>query len=388
MDRRTFVRGMCLGGAATFALPAVRFAQVPGSSKLVFVLLRGGFDGLAAVVPVDDPGYAALRGSMAFSASDVVRVDAGFGLAPGLAPLRALWDDGQLVALHAMAIPYRTRSHFDGQAILETGLDGPNGASDGWLNRLLQVMEGQRSGIAIAAGMPRSLTGSHQVATWSPARLGIVEGAYVDRLSVLYRHDPDLHGTFEAALQMKETAPDMDPAMGGRAARGQPSAIMSAAAKILTQPGGPNVAALEFSGWDTHANQGMGGGQLDRLLGQLSAGLLTFRTEMGTDWANTTVVAMTEFGRTAKPNGTGGTDHGTAGAGFVIGPNVRKSAVVTDWPGLSERALYEGRDLRPTLDTRTVLKGVVAGVFDLTSGQADRVFPGTQGVRGLVELMR
>jgi uncharacterized protein (DUF1501 family) len=388
VDRRTFLRGLCLGGVATFALPTVRFAQVPGSSKLVFVLLRGGFDGLAAVVPVDDPGYTALRGAMAFNVADLVRIEPGFGLAPGLAPLKALWDDGQLVALHAMAIPYRTRSHFDGQAILETGLDRPDGASDGWLNRLLQVMEGRRSGIAVAAGMPRSLMGPHEVTTWSPARLGIVEGAYVDRLSLLYRRDPDLHGSFEAALQMQEIAPDMDMAMGGRASRGQPSAIMSAAARLLRQPDGPNVAALEFSGWDTHANQGLVGGQLDRLLAQLSAGLLTLRTEMGTEWANTTVVVMTEFGRTARPNGTLGTDHGTAGAGFVIGPNVAKSAVVADWPGLSERALYEGRDLRPTLDTRTVLKGVVGGVFDLTSGQADRVFPGTAGMRGMVELMR
>jgi uncharacterized protein (DUF1501 family) len=131
----------------------------------------------------------------------------------------------------------------------------------------------------------------------------------------------------------------------------------------------------------------MAGGQLDRLLDQLAEGLLTFRAEMGTEWASTTVVVMTEFGRTARPNGTGGTDHGTAGAGFVIGPNVARSAVISDWPGLSQRALYEERDLRPTLDTRSVLKGVVAGVFDLSVAQADRVFPGSEGVRGMYELM-
>jgi len=168
MDRKTFIRGMCYGGIATFALPMVRFAQVPGRGKMVFVLLRGGFDGLAALVPIGDPDYANIRGGMAFRASDIVTLSDEFGLAPGLAPLRQLWDDEELVALHAMAIPYRTRSHFDGQAILETGLARPDGASDGWLNRLLQIMDGERSGIAVAAGMPRSLSGEHSVTTWSP----------------------------------------------------------------------------------------------------------------------------------------------------------------------------------------------------------------------------
>lgn len=386
MDRKTFIRGMCYGGIATFTLPMVRFAQVPGRGKMVFVLLRGGFDGLAALVPIGDPDYANVRGHMAFGASDLVKIGDEFGLAPGLAPLRALWDDQELVALHAMAIPYRTRSHFDGQAILETGLDRPDGASDGWLNRLLQIMDGERSGIAVAAGMPRSLSGEHQVTSWSPAELGAVDDAYVERLSLLYRSDPDLHERFEAALQMKDLAPDMG-GTPGRGPRGQMAPIMSAAAKFLREPGGPNVAALEFSGWDTHANQGLIGGRLDRLLGELARGVLTFREEMGDEWASTTVVIMTEFGRTARPNGTRGTDHGTAGAGFVIGPNVARSAVISDWPGLAERSLFESRDLRPTLDTRSVLKGVIAGVFDLTASQADRVFPGSESTRGLYELM-
>jgi uncharacterized protein (DUF1501 family) len=390
MNRRSFIRGMCYGGVATFALPTVRFAQVPGRGKLVFVLLRGGFDGLAAIVPIGDPDYGRLRGRMAYAPSDVTPIGEGFGLAPGLAPLRSFWNDEQLVALHAMAIPYRTRSHFDGQAILETGLARPDGSSDGWLNRLLQIMDGERSGIAVAAGMPRSLDGPYPVTSWSPAKLGVVEDDYVERLALLYRSDPELHGRFEAALQMKEIAPEMEEGMGGgrgRRGAGRVAPIMTAAARFLREPNGPNVAALEFSGWDTHANQGMKGGQLDRLLEQLSEGLVTFREEMGPAWADTTVVVMTEFGRTARPNGTEGTDHGTAGAGFVLGPNIRRSAVVSDWPGLADRSLYDRRDLRPTLDTRSVLKGVVAGVFDLTAGQADRIFPGSAGARGMYELM-
>jgi uncharacterized protein (DUF1501 family) len=162
---------------------------------------------------------------------------------------------------------------------------------------------------------------------------------------------------------------------------------MQAAARILRQEQGPNIAAMEFSGWDTHANQGLAGGALDRLLGQLAEGLVAFRTEMGGAWQTTTVVVMTEFGRTARPNGTRGTDHGTAGAGFVLGPALSRSQVFADWPGLAPSALYEGRDLRPTIDTRAVLKAVVAGTFDLSSAQLDRVFPNSSGVRPLATLI-
>ncbi|MGH7477190.1 MAG: DUF1501 domain-containing protein [Longimicrobiales bacterium] len=387
MERRKFLETMCYGGIATFGLPTVRFAHVRQSGRLVFVLLRGGFDGLAAVVPHGDPGYRTLRGSLAFAAGDLVMLNDAFSLAPGLAPLHEFWTRDELVALHAIAIPYRTRSHFDGQAILETGLDRPVGASDGWLNRLLQIMPGDRSGIAIAAGMPRSMTGSFPIQTWSPTQLGAVDDTYLERLAVLYRADGTLHGRFESALQQQDAVGEEPMARGG-ARRAGITPLMQAAARILRQPTGPNVAAMEFSGWDTHANQGLVGGPLDRLLGQLAAGLVTFRAEMGDAWSDTTVVVMTEFGRTARPNGTRGTDHGTAGAGFILGPRLARSAVVADWPGLQPSALYEGRDLRPTLDTRAALKGVIAGTFDLTAAQADRVFPDSAGVRGAYELMR
>lgn len=387
MDRRDFLRNMCWGGVATFGFPTVSFAQVRQPGRLVFVLLRGGFDGLAAVVPHGDPAYSALRGPLAFDAADLVMLDDVFGLAPGLAALRPFHDDGELVVLHAMAIPYRTRSHFDGQAILETGLDRPVGASDGWLNRLLQIMQGDRSGIAIASGMPRSMTGSHPVQTWSPAQLGVVSDEYLERLAVLYRADGALHGRFEAALQQQDAVGEESMA-GGGARRGGITPLMRAAARILRQDTGPNVAAVEFSGWDTHANQGTAGGALDRLLTQLAEGLVAFRSEMEASWSSTTVVVMTEFGRTARPNGTRGTDHGTAGAGFVIGPRIARSAILSDWPGLAAGALYEGRDLKPTLDTRAVLKGVIAGTFDLNANQADRVFPGSASVAGLYGMMR
>jgi len=387
MDRRSFMRQMCLGGIATFALPGVTFAQVKQDGRFVFVLLRGGFDGLAAVVPIGDDSYARLRSGFAFEESELFALNELFGLAPGLSPLRDLWQANELVTLHAMAIPYRTRSHFDGQAILETGIDRPVGSSDGWLNRLLQVMEGKRSGIAIAAGMPRSLTGSYEVQTWSPTQLGVVDDAYLQRLGALYRNDKALYGRFEAAVQQQDTVGE-EPMARGNARRGGVTSIMQAAAKILRQDGGPNIAAMEFSGWDTHANQGLAGGPLDRLLGQLAEGLMAFRADMGPAWNNTTVVVMTEFGRTARANGTRGTDHGTAGAGLVIGPRVAKSAAYADWPGLSDSALFEGRDLKPTLDVRAVLKGAVAGAFDLSRPQLDRVFPNSPDVRAIYDLMR
>jgi len=390
MDRRDFVRttGMCFGGLATFGFPVVRFADVPQPGRLVFVLLRGGFDGLAAVVPLFDPAWADLRRELAAEPSELLDLADGFALTPGLAPLCDFWDRDELLVLHAMAIPYRTRSHFDGQAVLETGLDGPDGAADGWLNRLLGILEGERSGIAIAAGMPRSLSGTEPVSTWSPTELGVVEDAYLDRLELLYRRDPSLHDRFEAALaQLEIVEKTSDMARPAGRGRGDVAGLFRAAARLLRPETGPNVAAMEFSGWDTHANQGVVGGPLDRLLGRLAGGLSAFREEMADGWQNTTVVVMTEFGRTARPNGTRGTDHGTAGAGFVLGPNVARSRVVTDWPGLRDRQLYEGRDLAATLDTRAVLKGVVAGTFDLTPAQADRVFPGSGGVRGLWEVM-
>ena len=377
MDRRRFIVGMCAGGLATMTAPLLSLAQVPGKSRLVFVLLRGGLDGLAAVVPFGDKNYAALRGRMAFEKKELVPLQDGFGLAPGLQPWQALWKENELVAVQALAIPYRTRSHFDGQAVLETGLGEPRGSSDGWMNRLLQVMAGERSGIAVAAGLPRSLSGSFPVTTWSPARLGAVEDSYIDRLHLLYRQDSRLLDRFEAALQLSDKG--MTAGMGGgRRARMEP--IMRAAARFLRDPGGPNVAAVEFSGWDTHTNQGMAGGPLDRLLGQLAQGVLAFKDESREAWKDTILVIMTEFGRTARPNGGAGTDHGTAGAAFVIGPKVARSRVITDWPGLGNKQLYENRDLRPSLDTRALLKGALAGCFDLTSSQLNRIFPGSDSV--------
>jgi uncharacterized protein (DUF1501 family) len=240
--------------------------------------------------------------------------------------------------------------------------------------------------MAIAAGMPLSLSGAYQIDSWSPTQLGAVDDLFLERLARLYRADRALSGRFEAALQQKDLVGE-EARAGGTARRGNIVSIFQAAARILRADGGPNVAAVEFSGWDTHANQGTAGGALDRLLGQLGEGLVALRSGMEQAWPGTTVVVMTEFGRTARPNGTRGTDHGTAGAGFVLGSRLLRSRVVADWPGLSDAALFEGRDLRPTLDTRAVLKAALGATFDLTTSQLDRVFPGATAVDPVAGLL-
>ncbi len=386
MNRRTFVRNMCLGGIATFGCPVVNFAQTKHGGRFVFVLLRGGFDGLAAVVPYGDPSYRSLRGAFAFEEAELAELTDTFGLAPGLAPLRELWQKNELVALHAMAIPYRTRSHFDGQAILETGIDKPVGSSDGWLNRLLQVMPGQRSGIAIASGMPRSLTGPYDVQTWSPTQLGAVNDAYLDRLSTLYRTDKVLYGRFEAAMQQQDLVGE-EPMAGGGARRGGITPLMQAAAKILRQDGGPNIAAVEFSGWDTHANQGLAGGALDRLLGQLAEGLMAFRTDMGPAWSNDDGCgddrvrqnrASERHARHRSRDGRRGFHHRTQG-GAVGGPfrlaRPRRS-----------RALRRPRSQAHARYARRAEGGDRGDVRSHTSPGRPRV-PGSGAVRGAYELM-
>jgi len=345
MNRRTFLDMMCVGGLAPFR-PRTIFARAQHPGRLLFVLLRGGLDGLAAVVPYGDPVYRATRGSLAYDARNLVPLSPLFGLSPGLAALRELWDRDELVVLHAMAIPYRTRSHFEAQAVLESGTVYPATPADGWVNRLVQVMSGKRSGIAIASGMLQSLSCG-----------------------------PDVQG-------LSSIRPDID--HGNRTTI---APMMRAVARIMCADDGPVVAAMEFGGWDTHANQGTEGGPLDRRLRQLADGLLALRSAMGPAWKNTTVVVMTEFGRTVRSNGARGTDHGTAGAGFLLGPTLARSAVHADWPGLKRQTLFEDRDVRPTLDTRAVLKTALAGTFDLTRAQLDSVFPGSTTVRACTHLM-
>lgn len=385
LNRRSFLGAACAGGLATTFAPSLSFAQASTDRRFVFVLLRGAMDGLHSVVPVGDPAYRDARGSLAYEPNDLTRLDGLFGLAPGLSPLAASYRSGELLPVQGLAIPYRTRSHFDAQSILETGLDQPVGSASGWLNRTLEVLGGTSSqGIAVGGPLPLSMQGRIPVATWAPSALRSGNEAFIDDLSQLYNLDPVLADPFTAALTLQEQAMAL---AGGSSKRGlaQFEQLFAATGRFLNAPDGARIAALEFSGWDTHARQGLANGTLDRRLNALATGLLALKAEFSADaWSKTVVVVATEFGRTVATNGSGGTDHGTGGAALLFGGAVRGRRVLADWPGLATRQLYEGRDLRPTLDTRQMLKGVLAAQFDLRAAELDRlVFPDSQSIPAL-----
>ena len=388
--RRKFIETACWSGVASTVLPTVSFANAPTDNRLVFVLLRGAMDGLHAVVPVGDPAYAATRGKLAYKRSDLSMIDGTFGLAPGLSELMPDMKAGELLAIQGVAIPYRTRSHFDAQSILETGMDKPVGSASGWLNRTMAALGGQTGlGIAVGGGLPQSLHGDVSVSTWAPGRGQAGTENFADVLAQLYQNDRDLNDPYMAAQMLQEQAMEMDMDTRGRQGAAQVNQLFSTTAKFLSAPDGPRIAAMEFSGWDTHANQGLKGGTLDRQLATLARGLRTLKSGLSkSDWNKTVVVVATEFGRTAAANGNNGTDHGTAGAMLLYGGAVRGGRVLADWPGLAKAQLFEGRDLRPTLDTRQVLKGLLANHYDLTSRVLDtEVFPDSGAFAGVTGLL-
>ena len=386
LNRRSFLGTACAGGLATTFAPSLSFGQAATDRRFVFVLLRGAMDGLHSIVPVGDPSYRAARGKLAYAAGDLTRLDNMFGLAPGLAPLAASYRAGELLPVQGLAIPYRTRSHFDAQSILETGLSQPVGSATGWLNRTLEVLGGATSqGIAVGGPLPLSMQGRVPVATWAPSGLREGNDAFIEDLAQLYNMDPVLADPFTAALTLQEQAMVMGTEGNSRRGLAQFEQLFAATGRFLNAPDGARIAALEFSGWDTHAGQGLANGTLDRRLNALAQGLLALKAEFAPDaWSKTVVVVATEFGRTVATNGSGGTDHGTGGAALLYGGAVRGGRVLADWSGLAAGQLYEGRDLRPTLDTRQLLKGVIAAQFDLRSAELDRlVFPDSQAVPGI-----
>ena len=386
LNRRSFLGAACAGGLATTFAPSLSFGRAATDRRFVFVLLRGAMDGLHSIVPVGDPSYRSARGKLAYSASDLTRLDDIFGLAPGLSPLAESYRVGELLPVQGLAIPYRTRSHFDAQSILETGLNQPVGSATGWLNRTLEVLGGATSqGIAVGGPLPLSMQGRVPVATWAPSALREGNDAFIEDLAQLYNMDPVLADPFTAALTLQEQAMTMGTDSSSRRGLAQFEQLFAATGRFLNAPDGARIAALEFSGWDTHAGQGLANGTLDRRLNALANGLLALKAELSSHaWSKTVVVVVTEFGRTVATNGSGGTDHGTGGAALLYGGAVRGGRVLADWPGLAAGQLYEGRDLRPTLDTRQLLKGVIAAQFDVRRAELDRlVFPDSQAVPGL-----
>jgi uncharacterized protein (DUF1501 family) len=385
------------GATLTLLAPFARLAAAESQrdSRLVLVILRGGLDGLAAVPPYAEPAYAQLRGSLALgrpgTENGVLDLDGMFGLHPALANLHTMYRAREALVLHAAATPYRERSHFDAQNVLETGGTAPGTSGGGWLNRALAALDSAgdaRGAVALADSVPLVLRGELAVTSWAPSQLPETDEDTLARVRRLYEAaDPALAASLNGALEAREIAGDgADTRMGGRG--GQAIApLASAAARFLASPDGPRIAVLDAGGWDTHANQGAAQGPLAQRLRGLDAGLQMLKTELGAHWSHTTVLVVTEFGRTAAVNGTRGTDHGTAGCAFVAGGAVAGGRVVADWPGLAARDLHEGRDLRATTDLRALFKAVLHERFGVSEGALARsVFPASDSVEPLAAL--
>lgn len=359
-----------------------------GDQRFVFVLLRGALDGLAAVPAVGDPDYARLRGELDLSRSaGLHRLDDTFALHPSLSFMAEQWEQKQLAVVHAVATAYRERSHFDAQDVLESGFMRPHASQSGWLNRALGGLPaamrgaGRNAGVALGANIPLVMRGSTEVASWSPGRMPDMESDTLQRIAQMYSKDELLSQRLADALAADELAgqgANMNGMSGGvRGAGGaQLAQTAKATANFLTQADGPRVAVFETTGWDTHANQGADQGALSLRLAGLDAGLRSLREAMGPAWDHTVVLVSTEFGRTAAINGTRGTDHGTGAAAFVLGGAVKGGRVLGQWPGLRAASLYQGRDLQPTTDLRSVMKTVLRDHLQVAQRRLDNeVFP-------------
>lgn len=389
-SRRSFMAAAAsLGVAVSFVGRQAHAAA--GGRKLVVLVCRGGMDGLSVAPPVGDPDYAALRGGIAMKPEETLKLDETFGLHPSLTTVHALAQAGQARIAPAIATPDRARSHFEAQDVLETGEAKVYGADSGWLNRTLQVMgPGKTEALSVGGTAPLILRGPVQAASWSPGK-GVDEAARLPTLlQDLYKTDPLLGPAFargletEAMAQAAMTAMAPPPATGPGAQTNMSAQGMTMGAPAMNAPGGrpadnrqgreaarklgstlagfmrqadgPQIAALSLDGFDTHAGQP---GQIATRLAYLDAVLEGLHEGLGPAWKDTMVVAATEFGRTARVNGTAGTDHGTASTALVLGGALKRGGIIGDWPTLRQSALYENRDVAPTLDMRGLFKGVL-----------------------------
>ncbi|MDE2605497.1 MAG: DUF1501 domain-containing protein [Burkholderiales bacterium] len=376
-DRRGF-----LAGTATFlAAPRVLFAQAATERRFVFVIQRGAADGLNIVVPYAEPAYASLRGELAVDPAAAIRLDGSFALHPALQAFGGMYRSGQALCAHAVASPYRDRSHFDGQNVLESGGSAPYQLKDGWLNRLVGLLPRRsKEAIAFAPTVPLALRGAREVDSYAPSALPQPSDDLLLRVQQLYAGDPELHALWSAAMDAR--------GMAGGQGRGRqdPEALGRLAANFLAQADGPRVAMIETGGWDTHSAQNA---RLAAQLRGLDALVATLRDGLGEAWRDTVLLVATEFGRTAAANGTGGTDHGTASAALLAGGAVQGARVLADWPGLAPASLYEGRDLRPTLDLDHLITATVADCFGLDRERVGRtLFPRMAPGRPLPRIVR
>ncbi|BAT58944.1 hypothetical protein GJW-30_1_01472 [Variibacter gotjawalensis] len=399
-------RELLLASGALFAWAYMpKLAQAEGRDpRLLVIVLRGALDGLAAVAPVGDPDWIALRGEHALrldTQTPALRLDNFFALNPAMPNFHRLYQAGQATIVHAAATPYRERSHFDGQDILESGQMRAGAVDTGWLNRALAALEpggranpGGREAFAVGPVTPLIARGPARVLSWTPPRLPPTSDETLMRLLDLYRHsDPLLARALEERVGLAAIAKagEMQPPQPGAPRPGGAAQVRAyfaesagTAAKFLARPDGPRIGALAFDGWDTHAAEGAMNGRLASLLGALDGAVAAIETEMGGAWKDTVVAVITEFGRTARINGTEGTDHGTATTALLAGGALKGGRVIADWPGLEVANLFEGRDLKPTTDLRAVMKGLLRDHVRVDAkALGTKVFPGSENVKPL-----
>ena len=389
LSRRSALLGLTTSfsvGRASLAL-----AAAPTDRRFVVVILRGALDGMSAVQPYGDPALAGLRGALLLGqpGTEGGLLDLGgfYGLHPALAGMHAMYRDGALLPVHAVAGPYRVRSHFEAQDYLEYGSD--HSLTSGWLNRVAGLMPAARGGsdtaLAVGSTVPLLLRGAAPVGSWLPKSFAEPQPDLYARLLALHHGDPVTGPAMAEGLKERGFT---EVAMQGAAPVDNKFAFASlcgAAGRLLAAPDGPRLAALEIGGWDTHA------GQKNRLTGplrQLDEGMVALKQSLGEAWGKTAVLVMTEFGRTARVNGNNGTDHGTGTVAFVLGGAVAGGRVQANWPGLAAGNLFENRDLQPTVDLRAVTKGVLRQHFGLDGRALAVVFPESERAVAVSGLLR
>ncbi|MEE2995658.1 MAG: DUF1501 domain-containing protein [Pseudomonadota bacterium] len=385
-SRRVFLKNStaAVGLSAVAGFPNLAVGSAATEKRLLFVILRGGLDGLTAVPPYADPNYRSARGTLAVpppgARDGAIALDRQFGLHPALAPLMPFYRRGELLVMHALSIPEPTRSHFVAQDLLETGAPRGEPLRNGWLNRVLSHLPqtGSRLGLSVGYEIPTILRGNNPVASWAPSWLPEATPDLLDKLADIYQDDPLLSKALNEgryAREMSERVIGGNDVMrrGNLRRERQFGTLAEAAARLLAAPDGARLAVIEMGGWDTHTNQV---NRLQRNLQLLGNGLAVIPKSLGTAWKDTVVVVATEFGRTVRANGTKGTDHGTASAALVLGGSVAGGRVATDWPSLAPDRLYKNRDLAATADIRGLFKAVLRDHFGLSHIDVERsIFP-------------
>lgn len=384
-------RSALLGLASAFTLGRVSLAlaDAPTDKRFVVVILRGALDGLSAVIPYGDAALVGLRGEIVPPAplQDGGMLDLGgfYGLHPALANLQAMYRDGEALAVHAVAGPYRVRSHFEAQDYLESGAD--HRMTSGWLNRAIEALPpptAHGEALSIGVSVPLLMRGPATVASWAPHGTAPLDADLYARIAALNQSDRLLGPAIAEGLSERGFSASVTSGVEPPQNRYAFPALAKAAGEMLRAENGPRIAALEIGGWDTHTAQAQ---RLAGVLRQLDAGLAALKTGLGAAWRQTVVLTMTEFGRTVRMNGTKGTDHGTGTVAFVLGGAVAGGRVIADWPGLGTGKLLENRDLQPSCDLRSVAKGLLAQHLGLGKSALETVFPDSSAVGPIPRLV-